>query len=172
MIVVCPLSQLPAQLAASGARRVVTLLAEGRVVPTPEGVAPADHLTLGFHDISTPMDGHTPPAAHHVERLLDFVGRWDRAAPLLIHCWAGISRSTAAAYVTACALNPRRDEAEVALRLRRLSPSATPNALIVRLADEALGRRGRMVRAVAAIGRGRDAFQGEPFVLPIDGDDA
>ena len=42
----------------------------------------------------------------HVEKLVDFVSGWDRAAPMVIHCFAGISRSTAGAFITACALNP------------------------------------------------------------------
>ena len=53
------------------------------------------------------------PAAGHVQEVLRFAGEWrQEKAPLLIHCWAGISRSTAAAYATVCALNPERDEEE------------------------------------------------------------
>jgi hypothetical protein len=43
------------------------------------------------------LEGHTLPAKSHVEKLLAFVRRWDQATPLLIHCWTGVSRSTAAA---------------------------------------------------------------------------
>ena len=68
----------------------------------------------------------TPPGEGHVRALLDFARSWDRRAPLVIHCFAGISRSTAAAYSVAAALAPKRDEAELAATLRRLSPSATP----------------------------------------------
>jgi predicted protein tyrosine phosphatase len=57
------------------------------------------------------------------------------------------------------------DEEELALELRRASPSATPNRLIVSLADDILGRQGRMVKAVEKIGRGADAFEGTPFIL-------
>ena len=66
---------------------------------------------------------------------------WDRAAPLLIHCFAGVSRSTAAAFIAACALSPRRDEGEIARALRAASPTATPNARLVALADATLGAR-------------------------------
>ena len=84
-----------------------------------------------------------------------------------MQCYAGISRSTAAAYIAACALAPERDEAEVARALRDASPSATPNALFVAIADRMLGRGGRMVAAIAEIGRGADAFEGEPFRLAL-----
>ena len=91
----------------------------------------------------------------------------DRTEPMVIHCWAGISRSTAAAYIAACTLGPDRDEVEVANVLRAAAPSATPNARLVALADAALGRRGRMVRAIERIGRGADAFEGTPFAMPL-----
>ena len=90
-------------------------------------------------------------AAGNGNATLAFARRWDRAAPLLIHCWAGISRSTAAAYIAACAFAPERDEAELAARLRKASPSATPNARLVAIADAMLGRDGRMRDAIAGI---------------------
>ena len=82
------------------------------------------------------------PAAEHMEQLLAFVRAWERESPLVLHCWAGISRSTAAAYIAACALAPERDEAAIALALREASPSATPNARFVALADDILGPAG------------------------------
>jgi predicted protein tyrosine phosphatase len=103
-----------------------------------------------------------------METLLDFARRWDRAKPLVVNCYAGISRSTASAYIIAAALQPSRDERELARALRRASPTATPNIRLVALADEMLGRDGRMVEAVQSIGRGADAFEGVPFVLGLD----
>jgi predicted protein tyrosine phosphatase len=102
-----------------------------------------------------------------VRALLDFVGAWDRTEPLLIHCYAGVSRSTAAAFIAACALAPARDEGEIARALRAASPTATPNARLIALADAALGRGGRMTDAVAAIGRGVECFEGKPFALAL-----
>jgi predicted protein tyrosine phosphatase len=104
----------------------------------------------------------------HVQRLIDFVQAWDRAEPILIHCFAGVSRSTAGAYIAACALNPRADELIVADRLRRASPTATPNAHLVALADKILNRGGRMIAAIKRIGRGADCLEGEPFALELN----
>lgn len=93
----------------------------------------------------------------------------------LIHCRAGISRSTAAAFVTACALNPLADEEAIAVALRRVAPFARPNELLVRLGDSALAREGRMSAAIAATRALRrpadfDLFgaqgEGTPFELP------
>jgi predicted protein tyrosine phosphatase len=103
-----------------------------------------------------------------VLRLNNFVDAWDRSHPLVIHCWAGISRSTAAAFITACRLRPHQDEHTIALRLRHAAPSATPNLKLVATADAILGRNGRMIAAIESIGRGADAFEGTPFELKLD----
>ena len=164
MIVVCPASQLEDSVTRYGVRRVLTLTSGGLPTPRPAGVAAADHLTIIFHDLLEARDGHVAPGAAHVADALAFAAANDH--PLLVHCYAGVSRSPAMAYAIACARAADRSEAEIARELRRLSPSATPNALIVALADAALGREGRMRAAIAALGRGEDAFEGEVFVLP------
>ena len=89
-------------------------------------------------------------------------------ARVVIHCFAGISRSTAGAYVAACALNPARDEMTIARALRRASATATPNTRIVSLADRMLGRDGRMVAAIGSIGHGVMAYEGDPFRLDLE----
>ncbi len=168
MIHVCSLARLHETVAATGARHVVTLLKDTDLVERPGGIRSENHLILGMDDITGPLDGYIAPADEHVTRLLDFVRGWDRAAPLVMHCYAGISRSTAGAYVAACALNPHRDEATIAHTLRRASPTATPNFRIVALADRALGRGGRMTTAIEEIGRGVMAFEGDPFRLDLE----
>ena len=167
MIHVTPLSRLDETLRLSGARHLLTLLTEGAVFSRPDGFAADRCLHLTMHDIPERRDGYTAPAAEHVEALLAFARRWDRAAPLVVHCHAGISRSTAAAYAIAAMLQPDCPEDGLARELRRLSPMATPNPLIVAHADRLLDRQGRMVAAIRAIGRGADAFEGVPFVLDL-----
>lgn len=166
---VCPMTRVEETVAASGATRLITLLASGTVFERPAAIAPANHLSLWMNDIADAQAGLVAPGRAHVERLLAFAREWDRAQPLVINCFAGISRSTAAAYIVAAALAPARDEMDMARALRRLSPSATPNPGLVRHADALLRREGRMVAAIAAIGRGADAFEGTPFVLPLGG---
>ncbi|MBN9669189.1 tyrosine phosphatase family protein [Roseibium aggregatum] len=168
MLHVCSLSKLSETVAKSGAKSVVTLINVEMEVPTPKGVDPSRHLFLGFNDIVDPVEGLTPASEEHIERLLQFVRSWDRKSPLVVHCWAGISRSTAGAYTTACALNPDADEYRLAAVLRQRAPSATPNARIVAMADKLLNRNGRMIDAIRAIGRGERAFEGTPFVMPLE----
>lgn len=164
---VSSLARLHETVAAVRASHVVTLINVGTVVERPPSIPAERHLFLGMSDIAVPMDGHVLPGQEHLQRLLDFVGDWDRQAPMVIHCWAGISRSTAAAFIAACVLRPDRDEEAVADALRAAAPSATPNARLVALADATLDRRGRMIRAIERIGRGADAFEGTPFAMPL-----
>jgi predicted protein tyrosine phosphatase len=167
MIHVCSLARLHATVEETGARRVITLMRDVELVRRPPTIEHADHLLLRLDDISEHIDGYTVPGEEHVAELLTFVRAWDRTAPLVIHCYAGVSRSTAGAFVSACALNPRRAEVEIAKDIRRLSPTATPNIRIVALADRLLGREGRMVAAVEAIGRGVACYEGHPFRLDL-----
>jgi predicted protein tyrosine phosphatase len=114
------------------------------------------------------MDGFVHPADEHVERLIAFVRAWNRAKPMVVHCFAGISRSTAGAFVAACALNPHRSERVIAEQMRRLSGTASPNPRIVSIADRLLARSGRMVAAIETIGPGLSAFEGKPFRLDLE----
>src|SRR5471030_2720022 len=167
MIHVCSLARLYATVDETKARHIVTLLRLTDRVERPSHIAPENHLVLAVDDIAMPMDGYTVPATEHVQRLIDFVVTWDRAAPMVVHCYAGISRSTAGAFVAACALNPERDEMQIAQAIRRASRTAQPNARIVSIADRLLKRDGRMVRAVETIGPGHAAVEGDPFRLEI-----
>ena len=167
MIHVCSLARLHATVDETGARHIVTLLRLAYRVERPAQIAPENHLVLAVDDIAAPIEGYTAPGEEHVQRLIDFVGQWDRAAPMVVHCYAGISRSTAGAYVAACALNPARDEMEIAWEIRRASRTAQPNSAIVSIADRLLRRDGRMVRAIETIGPGDLAMEGDPFRLDI-----
>jgi predicted protein tyrosine phosphatase len=168
MIHVCSLARLHDTVAETGASHIVTLLRMVDRVERPRTIVEANHLILGMDDIAQPIDGYTHPAEEHVHQLIDFVQRWHRRAPLVMHCYAGISRSTAGAFISACALNPRRDELSIAKAIRQSSATAMPNPMLVGHADRILGRNGRMIRAVEALGAGLPATEGEPFRLDLE----
>jgi predicted protein tyrosine phosphatase len=168
MIHVCSLARLHETVEDTGARHVVSLIGDEARIERPSAIEAENHLWLRLHDISAPLDGYIMADEEHVAELLNFVRGWDRRAPLVVHCYMGISRSTASAFASVCALNPRRDEARIAQALRRASPTATPNIRIVSLADRLLGRNGRMVAAIETIGRGDFAEEAVPFRLDLE----
>jgi predicted protein tyrosine phosphatase len=168
MIHVCSLATLHSTVAITGASHVLTVMGKVEKAVRPESVLEANHLRISMDDITEIADGFKAPSTDHIEDALAFVRAWDQKAPLVIHCFAGISRSTATAFMTACALNPQRTESEIAQRLRAVSPSACPNRLIVDLADKVLNREGRMIRAVEEMGPASMVLEGRPFRLDLD----
>ena len=167
-IIVCPLSQAPSIARQRRPSHVISLLDPGSAFPLLSGYGYDRHLCVPIHDIEAEAEGLDAVDADHIRTILEFVGAWRRDEPILIHCYAGISRSTATAYITACAHNPQADEEEIALALRTASPTASPNRRFVALADAELGREGRMTQAIDRIGRGppwHEIGEASPFSL-------
>lgn len=164
---ICSLSKLVETIEKTRARHVVSLIDAGREIPYPLSVPIEQRLHLDFNDIVNAVPGFVSPQKTHVEKLIAFIRQWNQETPLVIHCWMGISRSTAGGYISQCALMEDADERELAQALREASPSATPNIKLVQFADEILGREGRMIRAIEEIGMGEQAYEGVPFSLPI-----
>jgi predicted protein tyrosine phosphatase len=162
-LVVCALHDVAEAARRHSPEGVVSLLSPDQ--PAPEIVGHAARLVLRFHDIAAPGEGLTAPDAGMVARLLEFAAARGAGETLLLHCWMGISRSPAAAFILACAALPAAPEQEIAQALRAASATATPNPLMVSLADRHLGRCGRMAEAVSLIGRGCESAGGVPFEL-------
>lgn len=162
-LIVCGLAEVPAIIAARAPSHMITLLDAASVIETPAGLPPAHHLRLSVNDIAQPTEGLILPSADLVHQLLAFGRAWDARAPMIVHCWAGISRSSASAFILACDRNPDADERLIAMRMRRAAKHAYPNRKIIALADDILGRRGRMVDAVEAMGDYEYSGYGVPF---------
>jgi predicted protein tyrosine phosphatase len=160
-LIVCPLAELDTALTANPSH-VLSLISPDAEAPDAKA---ANRLVLRFNDISGPHEGLTAPSPADIETLIAFARAWTGPAPLLAHCWAGISRSTAAAYIIACLHHAPGTERELARLLRYAAPEATPNRLMIALADEILQRNGQMTQAIAEIGRGHEAGCGTPFTL-------
>lgn len=159
---VTPLEDLPQVLAASNARRWVSFAAPGKSTETP-ACFDGERLALEFHDITGPMGTLTPPSREQVENLIAFIEA--DHGPIILQCWMGVSRSTAAALIAAVLRDGERDCQRAAWVLRKAAPFATPNPLIVDHADAILGLDGGLRNACAAIGRGELTDRGHPFVL-------
>jgi predicted protein tyrosine phosphatase len=166
-IIVTPFSAVEDAIIAHQPSHMVTLLSPEHMIETHPRLGSDRHLRLGVQDIDDAAAGDTPPAANHVRKLLEFGRGWDAQAPMLVHCWAGISRSTAAAFILACDRVGPGFETALAILLRARAAHAAPNRLMVQIADDILDRRGKMVDAVAAIGRGVIATEGRVFEMPL-----
>jgi predicted protein tyrosine phosphatase len=169
VILVSPLSQAPLLVTTRAPERIVSLLDPGVTFPEFGSAYANRHLRLRLHDVHTAAGDQVAATAGHIDDLLAFLAKWQRAAPLLIHCRAGMGRSPAAAFIAACFYNPGSDESEIATVFRRISPISRPNESLIALADSALQRGGRMTAAIVETGRGLawpEVDEGCPFELP------
>ncbi|HWD59098.1 MAG TPA: protein-tyrosine-phosphatase [Stellaceae bacterium] len=152
-ITICGIAEL-GQHCAAGVTHVLSIL--DPAWPDPEAFAdfpPHRREALRFHDVIAPHPEAVLPSEEHVARLLAFgddVMVAGEAAHLLIHCHAGVSRSTAAAALLLAQEDPARPADDIFAEIARLRPRAWPNLLLLELGEARLDRRGEIVPAVAA----------------------
>lgn len=165
-VIVCPLHDVEAIARARGPSHILSLISPS-AEPTRFDELASHHLELRFNDIAEARDGLIVPSQDHVRAILAFGRAAQSAGPLLIHCWAGVSRSPAAAFIIACDRKSSGHEQALAHSLRERAPYATPNRLMVELADQILGHSGAMTRAIDDICRGHDITWGSSFSMRI-----
>ena len=147
-----------------GLRWLISIGDETSSVPKGwDTVSPKKRLRLVFDDVVRESLWYTPINRDQVDKLVAFCEK-AREGRALIHCAAGISRSTAAALVLlAVRLGPGR-EGEAVSELFRMTDELQqadlrddpirPNRRIVWMADEALGRNGALYNAFEALFEG------------------
>jgi predicted protein tyrosine phosphatase len=150
----------------AGVTHVLSILDPGW--PEPEALGAFDahrRLELRFHDVIEAGPGWIAPERLDVEQLLSF-GRdltEARGTHLLVHCHAGVSRSTAAATLILAQARPDRPAEELLQAVVRQRSHAWPNLRILELGDALLDRRGEIVDAARAIYRRR--LEREPWMI-------
>ena len=107
------------------------------------------HLVLAFEDVDDDTLGIRVATLQQVEEALKFARRHADGS-LLVHCFHGVGRSTAIALSVLADRLGAGAESQAMDRLLLLRPTATPNLVVVKLADQALGRGGRLIAALAA----------------------
>ena len=157
MLTVCGLEELSLH----GSRRVTHVLSIlDPEMAEPEAFAAYDRhhrTTLRFHDGLEAGPGQMRPEPAHVEAILAFgaamAAGGESEVHLLVHCHAGISRSTAAMATLMAQYAPARNEAEIFESLVAMRPRAWPNSRMIGFADDLLGRNGRLTAALPALYR-------------------
>ena len=156
-ITVCGIEELAGHCSAQ-ASHVLSILDPDHPVPEAFGAfGEHEKLELRFHDIIDDTPGLLAPGARHVEQILafgrDLLAEPAPAAHLLVHCHAGISRSTASmALILAQALPEQPADAVLAL-VHGIREKAWPNLRMVEIGDATLGRGGALVEATHALHR-------------------
>ncbi len=149
------------ELAGHGAARpshVLSILDPDHPVPEAFGsFGEHQKLELRFHDNVDPMPNQTMPMPEHVEALLAF-GRDLMAEPpqdahLLVHCHAGISRSTASMALILAQHRPDLPADAILAEVLRIRGKAWPNLRMLEMGDAMLGRGGTLPAAAHALYR-------------------
>ncbi|HYC04333.1 MAG TPA: protein-tyrosine-phosphatase [Azospirillaceae bacterium] len=178
-ITVCGVEELDAHCA-SGVTHVLSILDPG-APPPPAFGSFGEHarLDLRFDDMIEEAEGREPPGPKHLDALLAF-GRElsaeaeTRPCHLLVHCFAGVSRSTASMILILAQARPDRPVEEAFDEVVRIRSQTWPNLRLLEMGDAALGLGGRLVaraharyrevarndeervRIMRSVGRGRE----------------
>jgi predicted protein tyrosine phosphatase len=168
-VTICGIAELDDHSAA-GVTHVLSILDPDWPDPAAfAAFAPHRRLALRFHDIIEPTPDRLLPSREDVARLLAF-GR-ELGEPtgnhLLVHCHAGVSRSTAAAALILVQAYPDKPAGETLDAVARIRPRAWPNLRILEFGDELLGRGGEIVAAVGGMYRrllDREPYLGEAMI--------
>jgi predicted protein tyrosine phosphatase len=108
-------------------------------------IAPNARLNFAFFDDTSDPSLPNAPRLQDVRRILDFTRDIPAKAKVLVHCRAGISRSTAISYAILCQHSAPGMELENLLHVQSLRDLVLPNRLVIKLADKILKRDGGMI---------------------------
>jgi predicted protein tyrosine phosphatase len=167
MIIVSSMWKLDMALTQFKAQHVISINDPGSNPPALPSIKQKNRINLQFHDVIENTQSVTPVSAAQIEEIVSF-GKTviDGGSPVLIHCTAGVSRSTAAGLVLAASFEVMEIAVIVKL-LREKAPYSQPNSLIVQLGDNYLELDGQLVSAVGSLKEPNSAMVPEPFVLNV-----
>ena len=152
---ICGLDELPAQ-GERGVSHVISILDPDH--PLPAAIAAyGDHarLDLRFHDVIEETAEQVAPGTDDIRRILTF-GRGLPAAErirLLVHCHAGISRSTAAMALVLAQAHPEQPAADLLQHILSKREKAWPNLRMLELGDRLLARADPLATAAPVLYR-------------------
>lgn len=157
MITVCGLEELAGH-ADRQVSHVLSILDPDQAEPEAFG-AYGEHarLELKFHDVIQETPGFIAPQPEHISKMLEFgrdlLGVSENVRHLLVHCHAGISRSTAAMTLLLAQAQPELGATDVLAQVVHIRAKAWPNLRVLALGAEQLGRKGEFIEAVGAVYR-------------------
>ena len=149
-IYISGLATMPKLIQQFDVRDLVSVIEAYAQPPTPPEISPARHYRCMVDDIVESRPGQTVPQSEQVASLIKFLQSWEVDNGLLIHCMAGVSRSTAVALIAHVLKTSQPRQSVTALL--KAAPYAWPNRRIVALADSILDLNGQLTLALNELG--------------------
>jgi len=149
---ICSLDQLPRSVMTFRPTHIVSISDPGASPPRfPESISV---LYLNFFDMDSdheirdrlPRPGDVPSAGH-AKAILEFGRQIPASSRLLLHCWAGVSRSTASAILLVAQALPGNEDMAIEI-VKAVRPQLCPNRRLVEVGDRLLGLNGRLVQSL------------------------
>lgn len=150
MFTVCSKSQVSAKVFTVNATHLLTMLDPGDKVHRPSIIAPENHLHLSFADVEWDDQTHAP-TKEDCKRILDFGKNLPDDAVTVVHCFAGMCRSTAAAIALYVQKHGPRSVFRAKKWLLEDRPQSIPNMLMARYFDDILNLNGELYRVCQEI---------------------
>ena len=154
-ITVCGIEELAGHCS-TNASHVLSILDPGHPIPEAFGsYGEHERLELRFHDIIEAAPGLVLPQREHVAAVLafgrDMLREPASALHLLVHCHAGISRSTASMTMLLAQALPGLPATTVLAMVHGIREKAWPNLRMIEFADAMLDRGGELIEATHAL---------------------
>jgi predicted protein tyrosine phosphatase len=144
--------------------RLVSIIQPELQPDRPSELTEHAHHRVEVHDITADQPFSVHIQDDHVQALIEFINQWDPVeGALMTHCYAGVSRSTAAALIAA--FMKTADALGSAWALRAAAPYAQPNRRVIALADHALGCDGELIAAREEMGPATETVAEAPLTV-------
>lgn len=168
---ICPLDDVAAVIRHHAPSHALSLIRRRDGLALPQPLASTRHLHLAIDDIEVAQAPYLLPQVEDVQRIIMFFDEARGAGHVLVHCWQGISRSSAAALIGLAMCVPGQEDVQ-ARRLFQCMPFARPNRRLLALADALLQRDGRLAAMSDCFDHGGTVPMGRPVSLTMQLDAA
>lgn len=154
MFTVCSKSQVKKHVKRVEATHLITLLDPWDRIWRPSRILRENHLMLGFEDEEDPAAKYAPKE-EHCRIILEFGNKLPDNSITVVHCFAGMCRSTAAALALYIQKHGIESAWHAKQWLREDRPQAMPNMLMAKYFDKLLNCNGEFVVLCDKINNGR-----------------
>lgn len=133
------------RVAAVSATHLISMLDPGDRVKRPHSIPGSNHLELWFEDEEDPSHVNAPQI-HHCRRILEFGNDLPSDSVIVVHCFAGMCRSTASALALFIQKHGIDSMWHARQWLLEDRPRALPNMLMAEHFDTLLDCNGEFVK--------------------------